>query len=454
MNTIPIATLEKMVADGSIDTVLTVFPDLQGRLAGKRSTGRSFLTQARQIWVGSDYLLGCDIENEPLPGYRSFSWELGYGDFVIKPDLATLVGIPWLEKTALVLGDVESKDHKPLAVSPRQILKTQVERAKAMGITLRVASELEFYVFNDSYEQAWDKRFRNLDTVGRYIEDYHILQTTKEEKLMQLLRRHFDAMGLDVENSKGEFGPGQEELNLGPAEPVEMADRHSVFKHGIKEVAALMGKSVTFMAKWNTTLAGSSFHLHSSLWDAKTGDSLGWDPDGPAHMSQKLQRWVAGQLAMGQEFSVCYAPYVNSYRRYQASSFAPTRLVAGVDNRTCGFRIVGHSPKAVRVENRCPGADGNPYLAFAATIAAGLYGLENELPFEGIYTGNAYLDPKVRQVPMTLYEAIRHFETSKAARAAFGDVVVDHYANTARQEQAVYDRRVTDVDLVRNFERA
>ena len=454
VKTIPIAKLEKLVADGTVDTVLTVFPDQQGRLAGKRYTARTFLSQAHEGWEGCDYLLGCDLENEPLPGYASFSWELGYGDFMIRPDLDTLVLIPWLERTALVLGDVEAADHKPLAVAPRQILQAQVRRAEALGLKIRVASELEFYVFNDSYEQAGRKRYQDLDTAGKYIQDYHILQTTKEERLMQPLRRHLDALGLEVENSKGEWGPGQEELNLAHQEPVLMADHHSIFKHGVKEVAALMGMAVTFMAKWNTGFAGNSCHLHSSIWDAKTGKPLGWDPKGPAHMSRQMQQWVAGQLALGGDLSVFYAPYVNSYRRYQAGSFAPTRLVAGVDNRTCGIRILGHSAKAIRAENRCPGADANPYLAFAATIAAGLHGIEHELKFEGLYTGNAYADPKVREVPKTLYEAIGMLERSKAARAAFGDVVVDHYANTARQEQAVYDRRVTDLDLQRNFERA
>ncbi len=453
MKTISLAKLKQMAADHTVDTVLTAFPDQQGRLTGKRYSARTFLSQARAGWEGCDYLLGCDLENEPLPGYKSFSWEQGYGDFMVRPDLDTLVLIPWLDRTALVLGDIEGKDHQPLPVAPRQILQAQVRRAEKMGLRIRIASELEFYVFNDSYEQAGARRYQDLDTIGKYIQDYHILQTTKEEKLMQPLRRYFDALGFQVENSKGEWGPGQEELNLGYEEPVEMADRHAIFKHGVKEVAALMGMSVTFMAKWNTNFAGSSCHLHSSLWDRKTDATLGWDPKGPAHMSARLQAWVAGQLALGRELSVFYAPYVNSYRRYQAGSFAPTRLVAGVDNRTCGMRILGHSAKAIRVENRCPGADANPYLAFAATIAAGLYGIEQGLKFDGLYTGNAYADPSVREVPKTLYEAIELLNTSKAARAAFGDVVVDHYVNTAWQEQRVYDRRVTDLDLKRNFER-
>jgi glutamine synthetase len=454
VKTISLGELERMTAADSVDTVLAVFPDQQGRLAGKRYTARTFLSQAREGWEGCDYLLGCDLENEPLPGYSSFSWEQGYGDFMVRPDLHTLVLIPWLDRTAMVLGDIEGKNHQPLPVAPRQILQAQVRRAEKMGLTIRIASELEFYVFNDSYEQAGARRYQDLDTTGKYIQDYHILQTTKEEKLMQPLRRYFDALGFEVENSKGEWGPGQEELNLGHEEPVEMADRHSIFKHGVKEVAALMGMSVTFMAKWNTGLAGSSCHLHSSIWDKKTGDPLGWDPKGPAHMSARLAAWTAGQLELGRELSVFYAPYVNSYRRYQAGTFAPTRLVAGVDNRTCGMRILGHSAKAIRVENRCPGADANPYLAFAATIAAGLYGIEQGLKFEGLYTGNAYADPAVREVPKTLYEAIELLAVSKAARAAFGDVVVDHYVNTAWQEQGVYDRRVTDLDLQRNFERA
>lgn len=454
MKTISVKKLELLANEGAVDTVITVFPDQQGRLAGKRYTARTFLSQAKDGWEGCDYLLGCDLENEPLPGYRSFSWEQGYGDFMVRPDLETLVLVPWLQSTAIVLGDVEGADHQPLPVAPRQILQAQVRRAEALGLRIRMASELEFYVFNDSYEQAAAKNHRDLDTSGKYIQDYHILQATKEEKLMQPLRRHFDAMGLDVENSKGEWGPGQEELNLAHQEPVLMADHHSLFKHGTKEVAALMGMSVTFMAKWNTTFAGNSCHIHSSLWDAKTGEPLGWDPKGPAHMSKRLQQWVAGQIALGEDLSVFYAPYVNSYRRYQAGSFAPTRLVAGVDNRTCGLRILGHSAKGIRAENRCPGADANPYLAFAATIAAGIHGIEQELKFEGLYTGNAYADPKVREVPKTLYEAIVMLERSKPARAAFGDLVVDHYVNTARQEQAVYDRRVTDLDLLRNFERA
>jgi glutamine synthetase len=454
MKTCALGELRRMVDQGSIDTVLAVFPDQQGRLVGKRYTGRTYLAAAHQGWEGCDYLLGCDIENEPLPGYDLFSWEQGYGDFMIRPDHSTLVLIPWLDKTALVLGDVEGKDHRPVPVAPRQALRAQVERAAELGLTVRVASELEFYVFNDSYEQAFDKGFCGLDPVGRYIQDYHILQTSKEEPLMQALRRHMDALGLEVENSKGEWGPGQEELNLAHQEPVLMADHHVIFKHGIKEVAAQRGQSVTFMAKWNASYAGSSFHVHSSLWDKKTGEPLGYDKTGAAHMSLRLQQWVAGQLACGRDFSVFYAPYVNSYRRYMAGTFAPTRLVAGVDNRTCGLRLLGHSPSAIRVENRCPGADANPYLAFAATIAAGVYGITHELEFEGIYSGDAYADPKVREVPKSLYEATRLLEESKIAREAFGDVVVDHYVNTARQEQLVYDRRVSDVDLLRNFERA
>lgn len=454
MKTIPITKLEQMAKAGTVDTVITAFPDQQGRLTGKRYSARTFLDQARHGWEGCDYLLGCDLENEPLSGYDSFSWELGYGDFMVRPDPKTLVMVPWLERTALVLGDIEGHHHEALAVAPRQILQAQVARADAMGLRLRVASELEFYVFNDSYEQAAAKRYHDLDTIGKYIQDYHILQTTKEEKLLQPLRRYFDELGFEVENSKGEWGPGQEELNLAHQEPVEMADRHCIFKHGVKEVAALQGISVTFMAKWHTNNAGNSFHLHSSIWDRKTGKPLGWDPKGPAHMSTRLRQWVAGQLALGRELSVFYAPYVNSYRRYQAGSFAPTRLVAGVDNRTCGMRILGHSANGIRVENRCPGADANPYLAFAATIAAGLYGLENKLEMEDLYTGNAYADPTVPEVPKTLYEAIGLLDRSKAARAAFGDTVVDHYVNTALQEQAVYDKRVTDLDLQRNFERA
>jgi glutamine synthetase len=454
MKTITLAELGRLVEQGAIDTVLAVFPDQQGRLTGKRYSGRTYVAQAHAGWEGCDYLLACDIENEPLPGYTRFSWALGYGDFTVRPDHSTLAVVPWLDKTALVLGDVQGKDHQPLPVAPRQILQAQVRRAADLGLTIRIASELEFYVFNDTYENAFDRGFRGLDPVGRYIEDYHILQTTKEERLMQALRRHMDTLGLEVETSKGEWGPGQEELNLAHQEPVLMADHHVVFKHGVKEIAALQGRAVTFMAKWSGAVAGSSCHVHTSIWDRKTGAPLGYDAAGPAHMSPRLEQWVAGQLACGRDFSVFYAPYVNSYRRYLAGTFAPTRLVAGVDNRTCGLRILGHTPPAMRVENRCPGADANPYLAFAAAIAAGIHGITHELEFEGIYTGDAYQDPTVREVPKSLHEAAALLEQSTIARAAFGDVVVDHYVNTARQEQAVYDRRVTDLDLRRNFERA
>lgn len=454
MRTIGLAELEARVREDSIDTVLAVMPDLQGRLAGKRYTGRSFLSHARHGWHGCDYLLGCDIENEPLAGFGYTSWEGGYGDLCVVPDLDTLVPVPWLERTALVLGDVVGHDGRAVEIAPREILRAQLRRARERGIAVRLASELEFYLFRDSFDQAGRGGYRDLAPAGRYIQDYHILQTTRDEGVMQPLRRHLDALGLEVECTKGEWGPGQMEINLAHAEPLAMADRHALLKHAVKEVAHLAGHSATFMAKWHDDHAGSSCHIHSSIWDAATGEPLGWAPEEPGRISARFGHWIAGQLALAPVLSVLYAPYPNSYRRYQAGSFAPTRLAVGRDNRTCAFRLVGGSPAAVRVENRCPGADANPYLAFAATLAAGIYGLDHELPLPDLYRGNAYRDDALPRLPGTLWRAAELFHHSPAARESFGDAIVDHYTNLARQEQAVHDRRVTDVDLRRYFERA
>lgn len=447
-----LAELEGLVRRGEVDTVLTVFPDLQGRLMGKRVTGAFFLDHvAREGVHACAYLFTVDVDMEPLPGYRFASWATGYQDVRAVPDLATLRRIPWLDRTALVFCDVYTEEGEPVGISPRWILKRQVERARRAGYRVMVGSELELYVFRESYEAARARRYHGLTPVSQYLEDYHILQTTKEEDLVRAIRNGMEGAGVPVEFSKGEWGCGQEEINLRYAEALEMADRHTLYKHGAKEIAHAHGCSVTFMAKYDMAAAGSSFHLHSSLWDRGGRRNLFYDPR-RREGSALFGHYLAGQLAMAREFAYFYAPYVNSYKRYQAGSFAPTRIVAGWDNRTCGFRLCGHGP-AFRVENRIPGADANPYLAFAATIAAGLHGIQQQLKPPPLYEGNAYEDPDLPQVPKTLREAIAELERSRVAREAFGDEVVEHYLHTARLEQQAFDQTVTCWELMRNFER-
>ena len=444
--------LEDLVRRDEIDTVLTVFPDVQGRLMGKRVVGRHFLDHVAGEGVHAcAYLLTVDVDMEPLQGYKFASWATGYQDMKAVPDLGTLRRIPWLEKTALVLCDVYTEEGESVEVSPRRILQRQVDRAAKLGYRIMVASELELYLFRESFAEARAKRYHGLTPVSQYIEDYHILQTTKEEGLVRAIRNGMEGAAVPVEFSKGEWGCGQEEINLRYAEPVEMADRHTLYKHGVKEIAHAQGSSVTFMAKYDMGSAGSSFHLHSSLWD-RTGKRSLFFEKGKRFGSALYGHWLAGQMAMARELAYFYAPYVNSYKRYQAGSFAPTRIVAGWDNRTCGFRLCGEG-SALRVENRVPGADANPYLAFAATIAAGLHGIQKKLPAPKVYEGNAYEDSKLPQVPKTLREAVAELERSRVAREALGDEVLEHYLHTARLEQQTFDQAVTDWELMRGFER-
>src|SRR5216110_1301868 len=447
--------LEALVRKGEIDTVLTVVPDHYGRLMGKRIVGRYFVDHVLADGVHACiYLLTVDMEMEPQTGFTLTSWERGYGDMKMVPDLATLRVIPWLPKTALVFCDVYDDDGAPIEEAPRWVLKRQVARAAAQGYLVKTAAELELYCFRETFEQARAKRYQNLTPVSDYLEDYHILQTTKEEPLIRAIRNGMEAADVPVETSKGEWGRGQEEINLRFAEALEMADRTALYKHGAKEIAHLMGAAVTFMAKYDMGAAGSSFHLHSSLWDKTGRKALFATGAGAAARggSPLFGHWLAGQLAMARELAYFYAPGVNSYKRYQAASFAPTRIVAGWDNRTCGFRLCGER-QGLRVENRIPGADANPYLAFAATIAAGLHGIASRLKAPKLYEGNAYEDTTLPQVPKTLREAIAELERSKVARAAFGERVVEHYLHTARLEQQAFDQVVTDWELMRNFER-
>jgi glutamine synthetase len=444
-----LAALQSLVARDEVDTVLTVIPDNFGRLMGKRLVARFFLeSAARHGLHACIYLFTVDMDMEPLPGFKLTSWERGYGDMKLVPDLSTMRLIPWLPRTALVFCDVYAEDGQPIEEAPRWILRRQVERAAAMGYTVKTAAELELYCFKESFSEARAKRYHDLTPVSAYLEDYHIFQTSREEGLIRAIRNGMEAADVPVEGSKGEWGRGQEEINLRYADALEMADRTALFKHGAKEIADQHGRSVTFMAKYDMGAAGSSFHLHSSLWDRKGRRAL----FAAGATAPLFGAWLAGQLALARELSLFYAPSINAYRRYQAGSFAPTRIVAGVDNRTCGFRLCGEGT-SFRVENRIPGADANPYLAFAATIAAGLHGVRNKLKAPKPYAGNAYDDATLPQVPKTFRDALAALEGSRAAVEAFGKRVVDHYVHAARLEQQAFDASVTDWELMRCFER-
>ncbi|KKB13086.1 glutamine synthetase [Devosia geojensis] len=445
-------TLKADVASGAVDTVIVAFADLQGRLIGKRFQAEFFLDSAIEETHGCDYLLANDIDMEPVPGYAAANWEKGYGDFVMKPDLSTLMKAAWLEGTAIVLCDVlDHYHHEPVPHSPRAVLRAQIARLEAMGLTANFASELEFYLFDEDYRTIHDKGYRDLRTAGYYIEDYHIFQTSKEEGVMRAIRRQLQASGIPVENSKGEWGPGQEEINVRYAEALKMADRHTVLKNAVKEIAHAQGKAVTFMAKWDYGLAGSSSHIHMSL--AKGGANVFVDEADELGMSGMMKHYVAGLLKYAPDITLFLAPYINSYKRFQVGTFAPTRTVWSRDNRTAGFRLCGENGKAVRIECRIGGADLNPYLAFAGLIAAGLKGIEEELPLAAPYSGDAYHGADLPEIPKTLREAIAALDNSAMLREAMGDKAVDHYLHTARWEQAEYDRRVTDWELKRGFER-
>jgi glutamine synthetase len=442
------------VRSGAIDTVLVAMVDMQGRLIGKRFQAQYFLDSAHEETHACDYLLANDIDMEPVPGYAAASWDKGYGDFVLKPDLATLRRLPWLEGTALVLADVLDHDHREVAHSPRAMLKRQVDRLAAKKLRAFCASELEFYLFDETYASAAAKRYAGLVTAGTYIEDYHILQTSKEEGVMRAIRLGLEGAGIAVENSKGEWGPGQEEINVRYADAVEMADRHAILKNAIKEIAHAHGKAVTFMSKWRYDLAGSSSHIHMSLWDEKGAKSLFHAPKGEYGMSDLMRAFVAGQLKHARDITYFLAPYINSYKRFQVGTFAPTRAVWSRDNRTAGFRLCGEGSKAIRIECRIGGADLNPYLAFAALIAAGLKGIEDKLALEPPFSGDAYAAKALAEIPKTLREAIDCLAGSALLRQAFSDAVVDHYVHTARWEQFEMDRRITDWELMRGFERS
>jgi len=445
--------LEEAVAAGSIDTVLVCFVDMQGRLVGKRFHARFFIDSGYAETHGCDYLLANDITMEPVPGYKSASWAKGYGDFVLKPDMSTLRHIPWLDGTALVLCDVlDHHTHAELPHSPRAMLHKQVKRLEALDMQAMMASELEFYLFDETYESARQKAYSNLTTAGHYIEDYHIFQTTKEEDVMRSIRNGLEDAGIAVENSKGEWGPGQEEINIRYTDALQMADRHAILKNACKEIAYQNGKAITFMAKWNTELAGSSAHIHQSLWDTAGKQPLFFDKDAKHGMSELMQHYLAGQLAYAREITWFLAPYINSYKRFQAGTFAPTKAIWSLDNRTAGFRLCGESSKAIRIECRIGGADLNPYLAFSALLAAGFAGIKEKMSLETGFVGDAYEGEQLREIPKTLREAVEAMRHSKMLRTTLDDEVIDHYVRTAEWEQSEHDREVTDYELRRGFE--
>ena len=452
--TLTLDALKTLVSKGEIDTVLVACIDMQGRLMGKRFHAAFFANGGHSETHCCNYLLAVDMEMNTVPGYKSSSWEKGYGDYVLRPDMDTLRLVPWLPGTALVLGDLlDHHTHEEVDVSPRAILKRQVARARALGFEPMMATELEFYIFENAYENLRDGGLRDLKPISAYNEDYHLFQTTKEEGLMRAVRNGLYGAGIPVENTKGEADSGQHEVNYKYSDALDTADNHVIVKQAVKEIAHAQGKSVTFMAKYDHRKAGSSSHIHQSLW-TKDGKPAFADKDDAHGMSAVMKHFLAGQLAHARDITAFLAPYVNSYKRFTIGMFAPTKAVWSADNRTAGFRVCGEHTKAVRVECRIPGSDVNPYLACAALLAAGLDGIEKKMALEPELTGDMYSAQGIREIPHNLREAADLLNRSAMLRAAFGDDVVDHYHHAAQWEISETDRVVTDFELQRLLERA
>ncbi len=436
--------LRREVAEDRIDTVILAFTDLYGRLMGKRLDAEFFLADPSGTHV-CDYLFGVDMEMEPVDGYDFTSWQRGYGDMHLAPDLDTMRVASWLDRTVLVLCDVEDHVGDPVDIAPRSILYRQIERAAEQGLEVKAASELEYFTFRTGYRQAHEQGYRDLDPTGWYIEDYHLLQGARSEDLHGAFRRHLSESGIPVESTKGEWGRGQHELNIGYTDVLTMADRHVLMKQICKEVADQLGASVTFMAKPNEVDAGSSSHLHLSLWEGD--DNVFADPEG-----DRFRHFLGGWMHHATDLAVCVAPTVNSYKRFVAQSFAPTAIAWSTDNRTAGFRIVGEGASR-RIECRLPGADVNPYLAYAAAIAAGLDGIDHAIEPPAEFNGDAYDADDAQRLPSSLRAAQQLFDGSDFARRAFGDNVVDHYAHFFDTEAGAYEAAVTDWEHRRYFER-
>jgi glutamine synthetase len=438
------------IEGGEIDTVIVAFPDVFGRLVGKRFTGQFFLDSVAEHGTHAcNYLLTVNIDMDPMDGFKLANWEAGFGDFSMKPDLSTMRILPWQEATALVICDFLHEDKKPVAEAPRSLLRAQVEALAAQKWVCKIASELEFYLFNQSYHDAFATAYRTLQPSSDYRIDYHTMQPARDEGLFRVVRNMMGIAKVPVESSKGEWGRGQHEINFIYNEPIEMADRHVIFKQGIKEIAAQQGKSITFMAKPAMSEAGNSCHIHCSLW--REGTNLFWDAE-KAAPAKLFRQFLAGLMKYSPELAYFYAPTINAYKRYQPGSWAPTKMAWSQDNRTVGFRVVGQR-NSFRIENRMPGADANPYLAFAATLAAGMAGVRENLDCGDEYHGNAYVDERLTSLPHSLREAADLLEKSALAKKAFGQDVVDFYVHTARLEVQAFDNSITDWEKFRYFER-
>lgn len=445
-------TLKAQIADGSIDTVLTCIVDMQGRLMGKRFHAEAFLDMAEDETHCCNYLLATDLDMATPDGYASTSWQGGYGDYVMKPDLSTIRPVPWLEGTALVLCDVlDHHSHEPVPFSPREMLKKQIARAADLGFSAIMATELEFFLFQGTADEIARGGFK-LQPISNYNEDYHILQTSKEEPVMRPIRNHLRAMGIPVEGSKGEAEAGQEELNVKYADALATADHHTLAKHGIKEIAHQKGYAASFLPKWHQDRVGSASHVHQSLWI--DGANAFYDPAAPLGKSKLMDHYTAGLLKYAAEYTYFMAPYINSYKRFAKGTFAPTQTVWSVDNRTAAFRLCGDGTKAVRIECRVPGADMNPYLAQAAMLAAGLKGIEEKLELPDAYKGDAYSDDVSNHIPRTLRDAREALVASDMLKEAMGEDVIAHYARAAEWEIEEFNRVVTDYEIARGFEKA
>jgi len=453
MSTLSFDDLASHVADGSVDTVLVCLVDMQGRLMGKRFHASNFIESSHEETHCCNYLLATDLEMATPDGYASASWKAGYGDYVMKPDLDTIRMMPWLPGTAMVLCDVlDHHDHKPVPHSPRAILKRQIERLDAMGLTAMMATELEFFLFAAPLDHIRRDGFRDLEPISGYNEDYHILQTTKEEGVLRPLRNHLHAAGIPVENTKGEAEAGQAELNIRYAPALECADHHTIAKHAVKEIAWAQGRAATFLPKWHKDRTGSSSHVHQSL--VQDGKPAFHDPDGEHGMSGLMRHYMAGLIAYAPDYTALLAPYVNSYKRFAKGTFAPTKTVWSVDNRTAGFRLCGANTNGIRVECRIGGSDLNPYLAQAAMLAAGIKGIEDKMDLAPPTGGDVYDAAGAADIPRTLRDATETLRGSAMLRAAMGDDVIDHYTRCAEWEQEEFDRVVTDWEIARGFERA
>jgi glutamine synthetase len=450
--TLSFEDLKAQVDAGEVDTVLVCLVDMQGRLMGKRFHARHFVASAWEETHCCNYLLATDLAMATPDGYASTSWRRGYGDYVMKPDLSTLRPMPWLEGTVMVLCDIlDHHTHAEVPHSPRAVLKKQLRRLEAMGYEAMMASELEFFLFEKSFDEIRKEGFRDLTTFSGYNEDYHILQTTKEEHVMRPLRNHLWNAGIPVENSKGEAEAGQEELNIKYAPALDTADYHTIAKHATKEIAWQQGRAVTFLPKWHHDKVGSSSHVHQSLW--QDGAPAFHDPEDDLGMSALMKTYVAGLLKYAADYTYFLAPYINSYKRFQRGSFAPTRIIWSIDNRTAGFRLCGDGTKAVRIECRVGGSDINPYLAMAAMLAAGIKGIEEGLELEPPFKGDAY-EGESAHIPHTLRDAREALMGSAMLREAMGDDVIDHYARAAEWEIEDFNRVVTDYEVARGFELA